>query len=100
MATAVLVSVGINLKYELSALVGKSAGAVVGAVTVYGIVQRAADSAQRLRYTYPAYYTALYAKGLEMMYFLIEPLFERTSASRAQWASDDEIVNIISRMIR
>lgn len=35
-----------------------------------------------------------------MMFFLIEPLFERAEAYKAQWVSDDEIADIISRMIR
>lgn len=37
---------------------------------------------------------------LEMMYFLIEPLFERAEAFKAQWESDDGIADIITRMIR
>ncbi len=35
-----------------------------------------------------------------MMYFLIEPLFERAEAFNAQWVSDGEIADIITRMIR
>ena len=35
-----------------------------------------------------------------MMYFLIEPLFERAEAFKAQWVSDGEIAEIITRMIR
>lgn len=35
-----------------------------------------------------------------MMYFLIEPLFERAKALKAQWASDSDIADIITRMIR
>jgi hypothetical protein len=31
---------------------------------------------------------------LEMMYFLIEPLFERAGAFEAQWVSDGGIANI------
>ena len=35
-----------------------------------------------------------------MMYFLIEPLFERAEAFNAQWASDNKIAEIITKMIR
>ncbi|MDU6924254.1 hypothetical protein [Franconibacter helveticus] len=100
LATATFVAAGMNLSLELSALAGGKAGGVVGAIGIYGIVQKAADSAHRLHITYPAYYSALYAQELEMMYFLIEPLFERAEALKAQWASDESMADIITRMIR
>ncbi|WP_410751030.1 hypothetical protein [Citrobacter sp. U14242] len=100
LATASFVATGLNLSLELSALAGRRAGQVVGGIGIYGIVQKAADSAHRLHITYPAYYSALYAQELEMMYFLIEPLFERAEAFKAQWVSDGEIADIITRMIR
>lgn len=37
---------------------------------------------------------------LEMMYFLIEPLFQRAGALKAHWASHEEVADIIVRMIR
>ncbi|WP_455426382.1 hypothetical protein [Dryocola sp. LX212] len=100
LATASFVAAGMNLSLELSALAGRRAGEVVGAIGIYGVVQKAADSVHRLHITYPAYYSALYAQELEMMYFLIEPLFERAEAFKAQWVSDSEIADIITRMIR
>ena len=100
LATASFVAAGMNLSLELSALAGRRAGEVVGAIRIYGVVQKAADSAHRLHVQYPAYYSALYMQQLEMMYFLIEPLFERAEAFKAQWASDDDIAAIITRMIR
>lgn len=100
LATASFVAAGMNLSLELSALAGRRAGGVVGAIGIYGVVQKAADSAHRLHVQYPAYYSALYMQQLEMMYFLIEPLFERAEAFKAQWASDDGIADIITRMIR
>lgn len=99
-ATALFVAAGMNLSLEISALVGRRAGEVVGAIAVYGVIQKAADSAHRLQVQYPAYYSALYMQELEMMYFLIEPLFQRAQALEAQWASDDGIADIITRMIR
>lgn len=100
LATALFVAAGMNLSLELSTLAGRSAGGVVGIIGVYGVVQKAANSARRLHIIYPAYYSALYAQELEMMYFLIEPLFERAEAFKAQWVSDSEIADIITRMIR
>lgn len=100
LATASFVAAGMNLSLELSALAGRRAGGVVGVIGLYGVVQKAADSARRLHITCPAYYSALYAQELEMMYFLIEPLFERAEAFNAQWVSDGEIADIITVMIR
>lgn len=85
---------------EISALTGRIAGGVVGAAALYGIVQKAADSAQRLQTQYPAYYSALYLQNLEMMYFLIEPVMQRAGALEAQWATDSNIADFITRMIR
>lgn len=99
-AVAGVVSLGTNLSMEMSVTVGRGASLVVATAGVYGIVQKAADSARRLQVDYPEYYTALYFQNLEMMYFLIEPLFVRAGALKTQWASDEEIANIIKGMIR
>lgn len=100
LAAAASVVVGMNLSLEVSALVGGWASRGIASVGIYGVVQKAVDSAHRLSFTYPAYYTALYAQELEMMYFLTESLFLRAEAFKAQWASDDGIAGIITRMIR
>ncbi len=100
LATATSVAIGMNLKLDMSILAGRAAGTVVTVAGLYGIVQKAADSANRLHFIYPAYYASLYAQELEMMYFLIEPLFERTGALQAQQASDVAIADMITRMIR
>ncbi|HAT1645560.1 TPA: hypothetical protein I8Y12_001428 [Raoultella planticola] len=94
------VTVGMSLSLDMRILAGRATGMTITLSGIYGIVQKAADSAHRLRFTWPAYYSALYAQGLEMMYFLIEPLFERVGALKAQWASDSDIAEIIAGMIR
>ncbi|MCU6668821.1 hypothetical protein M8013_08675 [Enterobacteriaceae bacterium H4N4] len=99
LAVAYCVAIGMNLSLRMSALVGDKAGGIVGIAGIYGIVQKAADSAQRLKYVYPAYYAALYSRELEMMYFLIEPLFERAGAF-SHSTSDSDIADIITKMIR
>lgn len=65
---------------------------------LYGVIQNAADSAHRLSIQSPTYHNALYTQELEMMYFLIEPLFKRAGAFQ-QPLSDKNIANIITRMI-
>jgi hypothetical protein len=100
LATAMSVASGLNLNRSMSLLVGRTSKSVAVAVGVYGIVQKAADSAHRLSYLYPAYYAAIYAQELEMMYFLVEPIFECAHAFEAQWATESGIADIITRMIR
>lgn len=100
LAVATSVRIGSNISMQLSTLTGRAASTVAAAVAAYGLVQKAADSAHRLHVQYPAYYSALYILQLEMMYFLIEPVFERAGAHEAQWSSDSGIVNIITRMIQ
>ncbi|WP_426606902.1 hypothetical protein [Pantoea anthophila] len=100
LATASSVATGMNLSLEMSLLAGKRARQVVGAMGIYGLVQKAAESANRLHISNPVYYSALYNQELEMMYFLIEPLFERAEAFNVQWASDNKIAEIITKMIR
>lgn len=99
LAVASAVGMGLNLSIDMSALVGGRSGAALAGIGVYGVVQNAAESARRLHYVYPVYYSALYAKELEMMYFLVEPLFERADAFKKS-ISDESIAEIITRMIR
>ncbi|WP_418936763.1 hypothetical protein [Leclercia adecarboxylata] len=100
LAVATSVRIGVNLSVQLSALTGRAVGIIATVIAGYGIVQKAAESANRLRVRHSSYYTALYVQETEMMYFLIEPVFERAGASEAQLSSDSDIANIISRMIR
>lgn len=100
LAVASYVRLGLNLSLELSAIAGTWASRGIALIGFYGVVQKAADSAYRLHIQFPAYYSALYAQGLEMLYFLIEPIFHRACAMKAQWASNDQIADIISRMIQ
>lgn len=100
LAVATSVRIGLTLSIQLSDLTGRAAGTAAGVVATYGLVQKVADSARRLHIQYPAYYSALYMQQLEMMYFLIEPVFECAGALEAQWSSDSGIANIITRMIR
>ncbi|AFJ47336.1 hypothetical protein [Shimwellia blattae] len=100
LATAAAVAIGMNLRLEMSASVSSWVSRGIASIGLYGVVQKAAESAHRLRLLSPTYYAALYAQELEMMYFLIEPLFERAGAFKAQWTSDSDIAEIITRMVQ
>lgn len=100
LAVTTCVRHGLNLSLELSALTGTWASRSIAIIGFYGVVQKAADSACRLYIEFPAWYSALYAQGLEMLYFLIEPVVQKARAMDVQWASDGDIADIISRMIQ
>ncbi|WP_267371518.1 MULTISPECIES: hypothetical protein [unclassified Pantoea] len=100
LAVTAFVAAGMKLSIDMSILMGNRAATAVAIPGMYGIVQKAADCANRLNYVLPEYYAALYANELEMMYFLIDPLFETSGALRSPHPSDDEISNIINNMIR
>ncbi|KJV28777.1 hypothetical protein [Pantoea sp. SM3] len=99
LSVATVVALSINMRLEMSALAGRRVGAIAGLVSIYGIVQKAADCAHYLQLRFPNYYAALYTRELEMMYFLIEPIFVRSGAYRGENVSEYELARIINRMI-
>lgn len=99
-AAASVIRMSFNPSTVLSSRTASWMSGGVFAAGFYGIIQKAADSARRLHMQYPAYYSALYAHNQEMMYFLVEPVFQRAGALNGQRASDSDIVNIITRLIR
>lgn len=90
--TAVCLGIGFNS--SIVAWTGKTAALTVTGLGLYGIVQQAADSAERLRLQAPMYYHALHMQRLEMMYFLVEPTFMRAQAF------DSDITNAIINMVK
>ncbi|EMQ1490933.1 hypothetical protein WEU54_002146 [Enterobacter kobei] len=78
---------------------GSRVGVVIGGLNLYGLVQHAAESADNLKNFYPLFYNALYAEGLEMMYFLIEPIIMKSGYLNINSASDEEITRALKRMM-
>ncbi|EPK3185726.1 hypothetical protein [Enterobacter kobei] len=78
---------------------GSRVGVVIGGLNLYGLVQHAAESADNLKNFCPLFYNALYAEGLEMMYFLIEPIIMKSGYLNINSASDEEITRALKRMI-
>lgn len=70
-----------------------STGALIG-LGLYGTVQHAAEGAERLRLIASVYYHSLYLQKLEMMYFLVEPIFMKARAF------DNDVVSTIINMVR
>ncbi|MBD9662043.1 MULTISPECIES: hypothetical protein [Pantoea] len=90
--TAVCLGIGFNS--SIVAWTGKTAALTVTGLGLYGIVQQAADSAERLRLQAPMYYQALHMQRLEMMYFLVEPTFMKAQAF------ESDITNAIINMVK
>lgn len=68
--------------------------------SVYGLVHEAANCADALKNLNAFYYQALYERNLEMMYFIIEPLITRSPYLNPMLISDDELVDLIVRLMR
>ncbi|MGL6020466.1 MAG: hypothetical protein ACRC0C_17710 [Gibbsiella quercinecans] len=94
------ICLGSNVSTGIVRKVGKVSGLSVAAIALYGYIQEAVESAERLQLMCPAYYQALYMRKLEMMYFLVEPTFMKARSFMVIPSSDDDIVNTIVRMVR
>lgn len=68
--------------------------------SVYGLVHEAANCADNLKKFNAFYYQALYERNLEMMYFIIEPLINRSPYLNPMLITDDELVDLIVRLMR
>ena len=69
-------------------------------LNLYGLVQEAANCADTLKKFNAFYYSALYERNLEMMYFLIEPVITRSPYLNPMLISDDELVHLIIKLMR
>ncbi len=94
------ICLGMNVSMHIRNKIGGLSGMAAGSLGGYGIVQGAADSANRLQLLSPAYYQMLYFRKLEMMYFLIEPVFMKVSAFKTKDLSDDDVANAIINMVK
>lgn len=79
--------------------IGSRVGAVIGGLNLYGLVQHAAESADNLKNFCPLFYDALYVEGLEMMYFLIEPIIMKSGYLNINSVSNEEITRTLKRMM-
>ena len=91
---------GTKLSVDVSIMISTRAAIGLAGLEIYGTVQKAADSALRLKLASPDYYNSLYILGLEMLYFIIEPLFVSADAFSITSPSEQDIINIITKMAR
>jgi len=79
--------------------IGGRVGWGIAGINVYGLVQHASESADNLKNFCPLFYNALYTEGVEMMYFLIEPIIMKSGYLNINSASDEEITRALKRMM-
>lgn len=94
------VSLGLNMRPHIRNKIGNVGAGAAALMGGYGIVQEAADSANRLQVLHPKYYHSLYMHELEMMYFLIEPVFIKSGALANHYMTDDNITDVIIKMVK
>lgn len=95
--TAICISAG--LKAALESTLTTSIRWGVGGIGLYSYVRIAADAADRLKTRSPKFYNILYNMGLEMLYFLIEPITIKTTEKFRKSLSDEQIAAAILRLI-
>ncbi|ROP58043.1 hypothetical protein EDF81_3199 [Enterobacter sp. BIGb0383] len=88
------VCLGISFNSSIVKWAGKATTLAVTGIGLYGVVQRAAESSERLKLLAPMYYHALYVQKLDMMYFLVEPVFMKARAF------EHDIVSTIINMVK
>lgn len=94
------VCLGVGFNSFMMEWTGKVATFGVIGLSLYGYVQQAADSAERLKRIAPGYYSLLYISKLEMMYFLVESAFDKAQAFRQNFMSDSAVTNTIINLVK
>ncbi|MGB8666748.1 MAG: hypothetical protein WCD24_18700 [Serratia inhibens] len=95
-SAAVCMGIGIRSAIDSALTVWMGRGVI--AAGIYGYVQTAADSAEKLASRKPVYHSALYALELEMLYFLIEPVITKIDTFSQSLKTDQEIASDIIRI--
>ncbi|ETS31449.1 hypothetical protein BB987_14270 [Photorhabdus temperata] len=72
---------------------------ILTAFQSYGLFEKAAVSADKLKREHPYFYWALYSKKLEMLYFLVEPALSKGVGLIGTKSSEDDIVSTIVKVI-
>ncbi|NHB94000.1 hypothetical protein [Photorhabdus cinerea] len=72
---------------------------ILTAFQSYGLFEKAAVSADKLKREHPYFYWVLYSKRLEMLYFLVEPGLSKGVGLIGTKSSEDDIVSTIIKVI-
>ncbi|WP_158784856.1 hypothetical protein [Pantoea sp. BAV 3049] len=97
-STAICSSFG--MRVAIDSLITRISKNAVGAVSLYSYVATAAAAAARLKSRKPLVFAALYRAKLDMLYFIIEPVFSTADAAGSSMRSEREIADDIMRLIK
>lgn len=95
--TAICISAG--LKAALESTLTTTIRWGVSGVGLYSYARIAADAADRLKIRSLLFYNTLYSMGVEMLYFLIEPITIKIPEKLRNSLSDEQIAAAILRLI-
>nr|WP_159466003.1 hypothetical protein [Scandinavium goeteborgense] len=99
---AVCYSFNVNIAIDsaLKRITTKLSTWAVGGLGLYGIVEHAAESANRLKMLATVYYELLYSKKLEMMFFLVEPIIKKSGHIKTLNSTNYQIAESIAKMVK
>lgn len=89
-----------GMKVSVNKALNSMASLSIAIVGACGRVQMAADAANRLKIKNHYYYSMLYNKELEMLYFLIEPVIQKNNLTHFLRESDNDIASTIIRLLK
>lgn len=101
LSSAIVAALGFSFgtKIAIDTKLAKFSAVSVTLVSYYGYVQEAAEAAHRLKLRSPAFYYALYAEKLEMIYFIIEPVINQNLIQAPALASEEDIADALMKVL-
>lgn len=97
-STAICSSFG--MRVAIDSLITRISKNAVGVVSLYSYVATAAAASSRLKSRKPLVYAALRQAKLDMLYFIIEPIFSKIDTTGNSLRSESEIAGDIMRLIK
>lgn len=82
-----------GMRIAIDSLVTKVSRGAVAAFSIYDLVNTAAKAAARLKERKPFIYKALYHAEIEMLYFIVEPIFSKIDTKHQLNKSDKQIAS-------
>ncbi|MBP2169006.1 hypothetical protein J2125_002198 [Erwinia toletana] len=88
-----------SIQTSIDRKIGRLSNAAVLMLSGYGLITKAAESANNLKEFNRLYYSALYSQNLEMMYFLIEPVIQQNYHFQPFMKSEREMAEALMRLM-
>jgi hypothetical protein len=89
----------IHLNVEVRKNIRTISNVSLVAFQIYGCIEKSAIAANKLKRLNPSYYWALYKAGIEMLYFILDPVLSKTFYDIRNNNTVDDIVSILQKII-